>query len=132
MLTGDHKGRPYYIRFMQDTYRRIVGATLVVARWFELILLYCPILSRLACATLFAALCCGFALAACLGAFIVGAAACLGENAVLLHFTIELFEGDLERVTWVYAYFTHCCYQLDLRSLERPLAGLIVWKQSLQ
>jgi hypothetical protein len=70
----------------------------------------------LASAALFAALCRGLTLAASLRAFVVGAAASLRENAILLHFTIEFFEGHIERIARIYAYFTHDGYQLDLRS----------------
>jgi hypothetical protein len=84
------------------------------------LLLIPALVRRAAGAAHFAALCCCFALAACLGAFKVRAAACLGENTILLNFAVKLFEGKLEGVAGVDSDFTHRRYQLDLRSLDRP------------
>ncbi len=76
--------------------------------------------------TLFTSLRRGFALATRLRAFIIGAAAGLGENAILLHLTVEFFEGQLERVARIQFDLCHVDYQRDLRPVERPLPELCV------
>ena len=63
---------------------------------------------------MFAALGGGFALAARLRAFVVRAAARLGEHAILLDFTVKAFERLLKRISWIDFYFTH--KQLPTRS----------------
>lgn len=64
-------------------------------------------LAGLAGAALFAALRGGLALAACLGAFVVRAAARLREHTILLNFAIEAFERLLKRIARINFYFTH-------------------------
>ena len=75
--------------------------------------------------TLLAALRGSFTLAPGLRALKMCAPAGLGKNPVLLHFTVELLEGDLKRIAWIDFYFAHQGYQRDLRSFERLVP--IVW-----
>ena len=76
-------------------------------------------------AALLAALRGSFTLAPGLRTLIMCAPAGLGKNPVLLHFTVELLEGDLKRIAWIDFYFAHQGYQRDLRSFERLVP--IVW-----
>ena len=64
-------------------------------------------LADLARAALFAPLGGSFALAARLWAFVVRAAARLGQHAILLDFAVKAFERLLKRISWIYFYFTH-------------------------
>jgi hypothetical protein len=66
------------------------------------------ILAWLACgAATLAALRFGFTFAASLRTFVVGTPTSLGQDAILLHFTVEPFQRKLKRVTWVNFDFTH-------------------------
>ena len=58
-------------------------------------------------ATLLTALCGGFPFATSLWTLVMSPASSFGKDTILLHFTVEFFEGDLERVAGVYFYFAH-------------------------
>jgi hypothetical protein len=82
-------------------------------------------LAGLTSTALFATLCGGLAFATSLRALVMGTAAGFRKDAILLHFTVKFFEGDLKGVAGIYFYFAHWYYQRDLRSLVRP--ALCVW-----